>query len=143
MRGCGAERIRSGAFPSDRVLRSIGEELQALVVSGGPSAHTRIELLAGLAALTLASDGAQPTWHALTHMSLAGLVCMLLLGGVSTILGPVVGALVLTSLPHLIELPAEMRVAVYGMILILVILLMPRGIVGLAAGLLKGRAHAA
>jgi hypothetical protein len=29
------------------------------------------------------------------------------------------------------------------MILILVILLMPRGIVGLAAGLIKGRVHAA
>jgi len=69
-------------------------------------------------------------------------IAMVLLGGVSTILGPVVGALVLTSLPHLIELPAEMRVAVYGMILILVILLMPRGIVGLAAGLVKRRAHA-
>jgi branched-chain amino acid transport system permease protein len=54
----------------------------------------------------------------------------------------VVGALVLTSLPHLIELPAEARVAVYGMILILVILVMPRGIVGLGAGLLKRRAHA-
>jgi O-acetylserine/cysteine efflux transporter len=37
-----------------------------------------------LAALTLASNGAQPTWHALTHMSLTGLVCMLLLGLVST-----------------------------------------------------------
>jgi O-acetylserine/cysteine efflux transporter len=37
-----------------------------------------------LAALTLASDGAQPTWHALAQMSLTGLVCMLLLGGVST-----------------------------------------------------------
>ena len=37
-----------------------------------------------------------------------------------------------------------MRVAVYGMIPILVILLMPgNGIVGLAAGLIKGRAHAA
>jgi branched-chain amino acid transport system permease protein len=70
-------------------------------------------------------------------------IAMVLLGGVSTILGPVVGALVLTSLPHLIELPAEMRVAVYGIILILVILLMPRGIVGLAAGLIKGRVNAA
>lgn len=69
-------------------------------------------------------------------------IAMVLLGGVSTILGPVVGSMVLTSLPHLIELPAELRVAVYGMILILVILLMPRGIVGLAAGLLKRRAHA-
>ena len=37
-----------------------------------------------LAALTLVSDGPQPTWHALTHMSLTGLVCMLLLGLVST-----------------------------------------------------------
>jgi O-acetylserine/cysteine efflux transporter len=37
-----------------------------------------------LAALTLVSNGAQPTWHALTQMSLTGLVCMLLLGGVST-----------------------------------------------------------
>lgn len=70
-------------------------------------------------------------------------IAMVLLGGVSTILGPVVGALVLTSLPHLIELPAELRVAVYGMILILVILLMPRGIVGLVAGLLRGRVSAA
>jgi branched-chain amino acid transport system permease protein len=69
-------------------------------------------------------------------------IAMVLLGGVSTIMGPVVGALVLTSLPHLIELPAEARVAVYGMILILVILVMPRGIVGLGAGLLKRRAHA-
>ena len=37
-----------------------------------------------LAALTLASNGAQPTWHALTQMSLTGLVCMLLLGLVAT-----------------------------------------------------------
>jgi branched-chain amino acid transport system permease protein len=70
-------------------------------------------------------------------------IAMVLLGGVSTILGPVVGALVLTSLPHLIELPAELRVAVYGVILILVILLMPRGIVGLVAGLFRGRPNAA
>lgn len=69
-------------------------------------------------------------------------IAMVLLGGVSTILGPVVGALVLTSLPHLIDLPAELRVAVYGMILILVILVMPRGIVGLAGGLFKRRVHA-
>jgi O-acetylserine/cysteine efflux transporter len=37
-----------------------------------------------LAALTLVSNGARPTWYALTQMSLTGLVCMLLLGGVST-----------------------------------------------------------
>jgi O-acetylserine/cysteine efflux transporter len=37
-----------------------------------------------LLALTLVSNGPQPTWHALTHMSLTGLVCMVGLGGIST-----------------------------------------------------------
>ncbi|MGZ5872564.1 MAG: EamA family transporter [Bradyrhizobium sp.] len=37
-----------------------------------------------LFALTLAGDGPQPTWYALSHMSLTGLLCMLGLGGVST-----------------------------------------------------------
>jgi O-acetylserine/cysteine efflux transporter len=37
-----------------------------------------------LLALTLVSDGPQPTWHALSHMSLTGLACMLFLGAVST-----------------------------------------------------------
>jgi O-acetylserine/cysteine efflux transporter len=34
--------------------------------------------------LTLISNGPQPTWHALTHMSLTGLSCMIALGTVST-----------------------------------------------------------
>jgi len=37
-----------------------------------------------LFALTLLSNGPQPTWHALSQMSLTGLVCMLGLGGIST-----------------------------------------------------------
>src|SRR5262245_1304431 len=37
-----------------------------------------------LAVLTLISNGPQPTWLALSHMSLIGLVCMLCLGGLST-----------------------------------------------------------
>ena len=37
-----------------------------------------------LLALTLAVDGARPTGQALAHMSLAGLACMLALGGIST-----------------------------------------------------------
>jgi O-acetylserine/cysteine efflux transporter len=37
-----------------------------------------------LALLTLVTNGPEPTWHALTHMSLQGLVCMLCLGGIST-----------------------------------------------------------
>jgi branched-chain amino acid transport system permease protein len=58
-------------------------------------------------------------------------IAMVLLGGVGSILGPVVGALMLTGLPHVIGFSAELRAAAYGAILILVILVMPRGVVGL------------
>jgi O-acetylserine/cysteine efflux transporter len=37
-----------------------------------------------LFALTLVANGPQPTWHALSHMSLTGFICMLALGGLST-----------------------------------------------------------
>jgi O-acetylserine/cysteine efflux transporter len=37
-----------------------------------------------LLALTLVANGPQPTWHALSHMSPTGFVCMLALGGLST-----------------------------------------------------------
>jgi O-acetylserine/cysteine efflux transporter len=37
-----------------------------------------------LFALTLATDGAEPTWHAVVNMSLTGLSCMLSLGAIST-----------------------------------------------------------
>jgi len=37
-----------------------------------------------LLALTLVTDGTQPTWQALAHMSLTGLVCVLALGALST-----------------------------------------------------------
>jgi O-acetylserine/cysteine efflux transporter len=37
-----------------------------------------------LFALTLLTNGSHATWHALSHMSLTGLVCMLILGGIST-----------------------------------------------------------
>lgn len=66
-------------------------------------------------------------------------ISMVLLGGSGSLFGPVVGALVLTSLPHLIQLSAEARVMTYGSILIFTILVMPRGIWGTATGLLRSR----
>ncbi len=57
-------------------------------------------------------------------------LAMVLLGGQGTLIGPIVGSLVLTSLPHVIDLRAEARAILYGAILIFTILVMPRGIVG-------------
>jgi len=61
------------------------------------------------------------------------IIAMALLGGREFVAAPLVGALVLTALPHVIEVNAEARLLIYGLILILTILLMPRGIVGVFA----------
>jgi branched-chain amino acid transport system permease protein len=67
-------------------------------------------------------------------------LAMVLLGGQGTLTGPIVGSLVLTGLPHAIDLRAEVRAMLYGAILIFTILVMPRGIVGT---LTARRAHRA
>ena len=66
-----------------------------------------------------------------------GIVAMVLLGGRGSVVAPVIGALVLTALPHLIHFSAEVRSIVYGAILILTILLMPNGIFGAIAARLR------
>ena len=58
------------------------------------------------------------------------IIAMALLGGREFVAAPIVGAFVLTALPHVIDVNAEVRILIYGLILILSILLMPRGIVG-------------
>lgn len=71
-----------------------------------------------------------------------GIVAMVLLGGRSSVFAPVAGAVLLTALPHLINFSAEVRSIVYGSILILTILVMPQGIYGSIAALLR-KHHAA
>jgi ABC-type branched-subunit amino acid transport system ATPase component/branched-subunit amino acid ABC-type transport system permease component len=54
----------------------------------------------------------------------------LLFGGVNTIAGPVVGGLVLTLLPELLTRLADYRLILYGLLLLLSIYWLPRGVVG-------------
>ena len=56
---------------------------------------------------------------------------------------PVIGAFVLTALPHVIHFSAEVRSIVYGGILILTILLMPQGITGAWVNMFAKHRHAA
>ncbi len=65
------------------------------------------------------------------------IVAMVLLGGRDTVAGPVIGALVLTALPHVINFSAETRILVYGLILVFTILVMPKGITGAIARLAR------
>ena len=58
----------------------------------------------------------------------------LLFGGVNTIAGPVVGGLVLTLLPELLTRLADYRLILYGLLLLLSIYWLPRGVVGALTG---------
>lgn len=59
------------------------------------------------------------------------ILMMVLIGGKGTAAGPIIGALLLVWLPLLINMSPQLKLIVYGLILIVVILLVPNGIVGL------------
>ena len=59
------------------------------------------------------------------------MMAMVIVGGMGTMIGPVIGAVVLTFLPELLRGFGELRLMVYGLALTLVVLFMPGGIVQL------------
>lgn len=63
------------------------------------------------------------------------LVTMLVIGGLGTQTGPIVGTVLLTVISSRLEQYPEVRLILLGVILLLIILLMPRGMVPLAGGL--------
>lgn len=56
------------------------------------------------------------------------LLIMVVLGGSGTLWGPVLGAVVFTALPELLRLAPEIRSLLYGIILLLAVLYLPRGL---------------
>ena len=58
------------------------------------------------------------------------ILTMLIVGGMGSITGPVIGAVFLVVLPEVFRFLAEYRGVVYGLIMIAVILFRPEGIAG-------------
>jgi len=57
------------------------------------------------------------------------MMAMVIVGGMGTMIGPVIGAIVLTFLPELLRGFGELRLMIYGLALMLVVMFMPGGIV--------------
>jgi len=57
------------------------------------------------------------------------MLAMVIVGGMGTMIGPVIGAIVLTFLPEVLRDFGEFRLMIYGLALTLVVLFMPGGIV--------------
>jgi branched-chain amino acid transport system permease protein len=68
------------------------------------------------------------------------ILVMVLLGGINTTLGPIIGAVIIILFPHYVPISAEWNELVYGAVLIIIIVLVPEGVVGL---LLRGGSRAA
>ena len=56
------------------------------------------------------------------------MMAMVIVGGMGTMIGPVIGAVVLTVLPELLRGFGELRLMIYGLALTLVVLFLPGGI---------------
>ena len=54
---------------------------------------------------------------------------MVIVGGMGTLIGPVLGAILLTVLPELLRGIGDLRLIVYGVSVTLVVLFMPGGMV--------------
>jgi branched-chain amino acid transport system permease protein len=59
------------------------------------------------------------------------LVIMIIIGGTGTIVGPIIGAILLTLLPELLHAIKDYRMLIYGVILVITIMFAPGGIAGL------------
>lgn len=67
------------------------------------------------------------------------LLIFLLVGGVATLPGPIIGATIMTLIPESLQFLLEYRIIFYGGFLILVVIFLPRGLVGLWQALLRSK----
>lgn len=58
------------------------------------------------------------------------ILVMVIFGGMSTLFGPVLGAICLTVLPELLRMAGELRLVIYGVALVFFIIKMPMGVWG-------------
>src|SRR5882757_5449174 len=65
------------------------------------------------------------------------LVMIVVLGGAGYLLGPLIGAVLFIALPEGLRIANELRLVIFGVLLVLLALYAPRGVCGLAAALAR------
>ena len=137
--------VMMGRYSFGRALDVIRED-ETVAVSLGISVpyHHRIAFV-----LSGALAGLSGGLHAISSYSitpqdygfglLVAALAMVVLGGRTTVWGALVGALVLTSLPEIFRVFADYRAVVQGILLMLVIIYLPRGLADTVIANLKDR----
>jgi len=134
-----------GRHSIGRAMDVIRED-ETVAVSLGISVpyHQRIAfilsgLLAGLGGALQASSSYAITPGEFGFGMLVAVLAMVVLGGRTSVWGALVGAAILTTLPELFRVFADYRNVVQGILLMLVIVYLPRGVADTAIALLHDR----
>ncbi|MDB5966947.1 MAG: branched-chain amino acid transporter permease, partial [Polaromonas sp.] len=116
-------------------LRSKRYQLSAYVISA---------VLCGIAGMLLANLTAFASPSTLTWMVSGDLIVMIVLGGMGTVFGPLLGALAFLGIEEVLKMVTEYWMVVFGAMIVVISLLGKSGIVGLleAAGSGGRRARA-
>jgi branched-chain amino acid transport system permease protein len=125
-----------------RTFRAIGDDDQAAMAAGVNT--TRFKLGAFVLGAAFAGLGGVLYAYHLRHVgpeiftlfTSFSIVIMGIVGGMGTILGPVIGAYFLTLLGESLREVETYRILIYSMVLILCVMLFPRGLWGLG-GMLR------
>ena len=130
-----------------RALQSIRTDQMASAALGINVKGIKMLALAISAALGALSGGLYAFFFNFLSPEMVGtqqslsLVAMLVLGGEGTLVGPVLGSLLLTLLPTVFQPLALYKTLASGLLLVLCFLFMPQGLFGLAIHKLNSRSH--
>lgn len=121
--------------PVGRALRAVnGSEISATTVGVDVASYkVRVFFLSAVVAAFMGglyafySGFISPTTAGFMHS--IEFVVMVVLGGMASVMGSVVGALILTLLPQLLTVVADYEWLAYGSVLMLVMIFMPKGLV--------------
>lgn len=131
--------------PIGRALRSLHTSEVAAQVSGVDTTRYKVlvfcvsAVFASVAGSLFAHYEGFVTPRVADFLSSIGYVVMVVLGGMASIFGAVVGAAILTALPQVIAGFEDYETMIFGLILMLTIIFMPRGLVPSLLALLRRR----
>ncbi|HKY95006.1 MAG TPA: branched-chain amino acid ABC transporter permease [Kiloniellales bacterium] len=120
-------RVLQGIRVNEHRMQALGFDVYRYKLA----AFTLSGAIAGLAGhMWVMSDGRVNPELASWHTSAEALL-MVLLGGLHALHGAVIGALALTGLNEVSQLITERQLLVQGLVILLIVLLLPRGLAGL------------
>ena len=138
-----------------RAMRAIHDSETAARVLGVNARLLKVQIFAFSAAISAVAGSLYA--HTMTFISPASfgfnvsveLVTMVIVGGLGSIYGPLIGAAILTFLPEFLRVFRDLDIVVYGLLLIIMTMYLPQGLAGGFFRMLtflkrirKGREHA-